>query len=270
MRRRTSWPSEKALYRGHAVAAVAATDPHIAEDALDLIEVEYEVLPPVLDVREAMAEGAPSCTTTCDHATQRRSRPQPPDKPTQHRRAPAVQARRRREGLRRGRRRHRARVHDHDVPPGLHRAAQRHRLLEPRRPPDGLDQQPGALRRGRNLWPSSCRLPRPRSPSCRWRSAAASAARSVMYLEPLAALLSKKTGKPVKMTMTRDEVFEATGPTSGTLHPRQDRRQEGRHADRRRGLPGLRGRRLPRLARRRRHERHLRALRHPQLRHRWL
>ena len=37
-----------------------------------------------------------------------------------------------------------------------------------------------------------------------------------MYLEPLAALLSKKTGKPVKMTMTRDEVFDATGPTSGT------------------------------------------------------
>src|SRR5690606_6906299 len=36
-----------------------------------------------------------------------------------------------------------------------------------------------------------------------------------MYLEPLAALLSKKTGKPVKMTMTREEVFEATGPTSG-------------------------------------------------------
>ena len=37
-----------------------------------------------------------------------------------------------------------------------------------------------------------------------------------MYLEPLAALLSKKTGKPVKMMMTRDEVFEATGPTSGS------------------------------------------------------
>ena len=40
-----------------------------------------------------------------------------------------------------------------------------------------------------------------------------------VYLEPLAALLSKKTGKPVKMTMTRDEVFEATGPTPGSLHP---------------------------------------------------
>src|SRR6266852_3154577 len=44
----------KALYRGHAVAAVAATSPRIAEEALRLIEVEYEPLPPVLDVREAM------------------------------------------------------------------------------------------------------------------------------------------------------------------------------------------------------------------------
>src|SRR5207237_396845 len=35
----------KALYEGHAVAAVAATSPAIAEQALDLIEVEYEVLP---------------------------------------------------------------------------------------------------------------------------------------------------------------------------------------------------------------------------------
>src|SRR3990172_7133981 len=51
--------SKKALYRGPAVSAVAASDPHIAEDALQLIDVEYEVLPPVLDVREAMAEGAP-------------------------------------------------------------------------------------------------------------------------------------------------------------------------------------------------------------------
>src|SRR5207244_4152369 len=37
-----------------------------------------------------------------------------------------------------------------------------------------------------------------------------------VYLEPLAALLSKKTGKPVKLTMSRTEVFEATGPTSGS------------------------------------------------------
>ena len=37
---------QKALYQGHAVAAVAATSPHIAEQALGLIEVDYEVLEP--------------------------------------------------------------------------------------------------------------------------------------------------------------------------------------------------------------------------------
>src|ERR1700720_605810 len=49
----------KALYEGHAVAAVAATSPAIAEQALDLIEVAYEVLPHVMDVEAAMAPDAP-------------------------------------------------------------------------------------------------------------------------------------------------------------------------------------------------------------------
>src|SRR5437763_7113541 len=49
----------KVLYEGHAVAAVAATSPLIAEQALDLIAVDYEVLPHVMDVEAAMAEGAP-------------------------------------------------------------------------------------------------------------------------------------------------------------------------------------------------------------------
>jgi CO/xanthine dehydrogenase Mo-binding subunit len=50
---------EKALYDGHAVAAVAATSQLIARDAAKLVEVEYEVLPHVTDVDKAMAEGAP-------------------------------------------------------------------------------------------------------------------------------------------------------------------------------------------------------------------
>src|SRR6267378_4491343 len=33
----------KVLYKGQAVAAVAATNPHVAEEALKLIEVDYEV-----------------------------------------------------------------------------------------------------------------------------------------------------------------------------------------------------------------------------------
>src|SRR5947207_14804833 len=49
----------KVLYEGHAVAAVAATSQAIAEQALDLIEVQYEVLPHVMDVEAAMLPDAP-------------------------------------------------------------------------------------------------------------------------------------------------------------------------------------------------------------------
>ncbi|MBI2847181.1 MAG: molybdopterin-dependent oxidoreductase, partial [Chloroflexi bacterium] len=50
---------DKALFSGHPVAAVAALDPFTAEEAIRLIEVEYELLPPVMDVLEAMRKEAP-------------------------------------------------------------------------------------------------------------------------------------------------------------------------------------------------------------------
>ena len=50
---------DKVLYDGHPVAAVAATSPHIAEEALKLIKVEYEVLPHVQSVLAAMKDDAP-------------------------------------------------------------------------------------------------------------------------------------------------------------------------------------------------------------------
>ncbi len=49
----------KVRYIGDEVAAVCAVDPEIAEEAVDLIEVDYEELPAVFDVREAIKEGAP-------------------------------------------------------------------------------------------------------------------------------------------------------------------------------------------------------------------
>ena len=36
------------------------------------------------------------------------------------------------------------------------------------------------------------------------------------YLEPVAAAMARKTGQPVKISMSRTEVFQGTGPTSGT------------------------------------------------------
>lgn len=51
--------TDKVRHYGEAVAAVAATDEDTAEEALDLIQVEYEELPPVLDPLAAMREDAP-------------------------------------------------------------------------------------------------------------------------------------------------------------------------------------------------------------------
>ncbi|MBC7234277.1 MAG: xanthine dehydrogenase family protein molybdopterin-binding subunit [Chloroflexi bacterium] len=57
--RDNTFASDKVLYQGHPIVAVAARTPQIAEQALGLIDVEYELLEPVLDVRRAMAEDAP-------------------------------------------------------------------------------------------------------------------------------------------------------------------------------------------------------------------
>ena len=51
--------ADKALYKGHAIAAVAAVNIHVAEEAIALIDVEYEELEPVLTVQQAMPSTAP-------------------------------------------------------------------------------------------------------------------------------------------------------------------------------------------------------------------
>ncbi len=50
---------DKVRFIGDEVAAVCAVDPEIAEEALDLIQVDYEELPAVFDPMEAIKEGAP-------------------------------------------------------------------------------------------------------------------------------------------------------------------------------------------------------------------
>ncbi len=52
--------TNRVYYVGHAVAVVVASDRYLAADALDQIEVEYEVLPAVADPEKALAPGAPA------------------------------------------------------------------------------------------------------------------------------------------------------------------------------------------------------------------
>ena len=65
---------DKALYHGHAVAAVAAVSNSVAEAALDLIEVEYEQLAPVLSIDDAIADGATLVNENM-HTNRDRSKP---------------------------------------------------------------------------------------------------------------------------------------------------------------------------------------------------
>lgn len=55
----TFFAHDKVRYEGERIAAVVATDPDLAEDATERIEVEYEVLPAVFDVMEAVRADAP-------------------------------------------------------------------------------------------------------------------------------------------------------------------------------------------------------------------
>ncbi|MFL5268720.1 MAG: hypothetical protein ACJ8AH_19370, partial [Stellaceae bacterium] len=72
----------KVLYEGHAVAAVAAVSSTTAAEALDLIEVEYEVLPHVIDVRRRWRPPRRCCTMTSSRLGSNRSRINPPTLPS--------------------------------------------------------------------------------------------------------------------------------------------------------------------------------------------
>ncbi|GAA2590110.1 aerobic carbon-monoxide dehydrogenase large subunit [Winogradskya consettensis] len=61
--------TDKVRFQGQEVAFVVATDRYVARDALELIDVEYDVLDPVIDVRQALAEGAPLIRDDLDGKT---------------------------------------------------------------------------------------------------------------------------------------------------------------------------------------------------------
>jgi CO/xanthine dehydrogenase Mo-binding subunit len=202
---------EKALYEGHAVAAVAAIDAATAEEALALIDVDYEVLPHVIDVDEAMKEDAPLLFE--DMIT--RGVEPTPTKPSNVSKKLEFSIGDLDAGFAQA---------DVIVEEEFKTAAVHQGYIEPhaccvRVDPDGQTE----------IWSSSqghfvvraLTAKLLNKPVGDVRCAPAEigggfGGKTVVYLEPVAALLSQKSGRPVKITMTRDEVFKATGPTSGS------------------------------------------------------
>jgi xanthine dehydrogenase molybdenum-binding subunit len=201
----------KVLYKGQAVAAVAATSPHIAEEALKLIRVDYEPLPPVIDVRAAMKDGAPLLHD--DLITESLG------KPTGKHSNVAKHFQFKLGDVDKGfkeaavvveREFHTATVHQGYIEP--HNAT-------------ALWNADGSV----TIWCSTqgaftvraqcaelLHVPLSRIKVVPMEIGGGFGGKIRVYLEPVAAILAKKAGKPVKLTMSRAEVFEGTGPTPGS------------------------------------------------------
>lgn len=201
---------DKVLYDGHPVAAVAATNVHIAEEALSLIKVEYEVLPHVQNVIAAMKDDAPILLP--DLRTS--GTPEKSDKQTNI----ASQVRFARGDLEAG-----FKAADVVVEREFDTAMVHQGYIEPHNAVAQYNSDGQTT-----IWTSTQGAFTARDQCALVLSIPASSIKVVpteigggfggkigIYLEPLALLLSKKTGSPVKLVMSRGEVLRATGPTSG-------------------------------------------------------
>ncbi|NQW81979.1 MAG: xanthine dehydrogenase family protein molybdopterin-binding subunit [Polaromonas sp.] len=202
---------EKVLYEGHALAAVAATTQAIAEAALRLIEVDYDVLPHVIDVDEAMKVDAPLLFS--DMLT--RGVEPVPNRPSNITKRVEFKIGSLDSGFASA---------DEVVEMSFKTAPVHQGYIEPHAclARFGADGQA-------ELWSSSQGHFFVRAYTAKLLGMAIGdllvhpaeigggfGGKTVVYVEPIAALLSRKTGHPVKIMMSREDVFRATGPTSGS------------------------------------------------------
>ena len=202
---------EKALYEGHAIAAVAAMSPSIAEEALSLIKVEYEVLPHAIDVEDAMKPDAP---LLFDDMITRGVEPAPT--------RPSNISKRLEFGI--GDLAKGFAEADVVIEKEFKTAAVHQGYIEPhacvaRLDPDGQGE----------IWTSSQGHFQMRALTAKLLGlklgdlrvypaeiGGGFGGKTVTYLDPVAAKLSQKSGLPVRLTMNREEVFKGSGPTSGS------------------------------------------------------
>ena len=202
---------EKALYEGHAVAAVAAISESVAQQALDLIKVDYEVLPHVIDVDAAMADDAP---LLFEDMITRGVEPVPTKPSTTAKRLEFKMG-----NLEAG-----FAAADVIIEKTFKTAAVHQAYIEPhacsaRCEADGQAEIWSASQGHFQMRAFTARLLGMPIGNIRVYAAEIGGGfggKTVTYLEPLAVLLAKKSGFPVRMQMTREEVFKGSGPTSGS------------------------------------------------------
>lgn len=201
---------DKVLYDGHAVAAVAATSASIAREALELIAVEYEVLPHVIDVQEAMKPDAPILHDDLytEGVTPRPDTPSNIAKRVEFKlgdiEAGFVQAD--------------VVVEREFTTQPTHQAYIEPHAVVADTSEDGSTQI-WCSSQGQFMVRAFCaKLLQMELAKIRVTPAEIGGGfggKTTVYLEPLAVMLSRIAGRPVKMTMSREEIFRGSGPTSG-------------------------------------------------------
>jgi len=201
----------KVLYRGHALAAVAADSIHIAEEAAKLIKVEYEVLKPVLDVHAAMKSDAPILHDKL-RTDEMGKKSDKPSNVAKHFRfemgdlkAGYAQAK-----VTVEREFNTATVHQGYIEPhnatALWNADGQITVWTSTQGSFSVRQQVSEL----------LNVPIARIKVVPMEIGGGFGGKIAVYLDPVAAILSKKSGRPVKLVMGRADVFEGTGPTPGS------------------------------------------------------
>src|SRR5262245_685454 len=202
----------KVLYPGHEVAAVAETHVHGAEGAARLIKVEYEVLPSVTSVLDAMKPDAPILHE--DLRTDEMGKKG--DKPTNIHVRLLFEKGKPAEAFKKA----------DVIVEGEFRTSTVHQgYIEPHATV-AMWNEDGRLK----IWSATQGAFNARQQTAELLQIPVSqvvvvpceigggfGGKITVYLEPVAALLSRKCGRPVKMTMQRNEVFEGTGPTPGSF-----------------------------------------------------
>ncbi len=200
---------DKVLYHGHAVAAVAAVTEAQAEAALEKIKVDYEVLKPVLDVRDAIKADAPVLHS--DMFTQ--GLPEEPDTPSNISN---------RMELKKGD--VEAGFSDADVvvereyySPTVHQGYIEPHACTVQWSDSGASMVWCCTQGHFDVRSSTAKLlglELSRLKVIASEIGGGFGAKTTVYLEPVALILSRKSGRPVKMIMNREEVFRASGPGS--------------------------------------------------------
>ena len=202
----------KVLYKGHAIAAVAANNPHTAEEAVKRIKVDYEVLPPVMTAPEGMAADAPILheslrtselgTTIADKKTNVADH-------FQHVKGDIAKG---------------FAAADVVVEREFNTVTVHQGYIEPHAA-SALWNNDGRLHiwcstqgafPARDATAEALRMPVSQVRVTPMEIGGGFGGKIPVYLEPVAAMLSKKSGRPVKVVMSRADVFEASGPTCGS------------------------------------------------------